>query len=417
MSNDLRFFEGVYDEIGQEKSTEFRPVEMSLVAYRLKNYKAFHDTGWICFTPLVLIYGNNSAGKTAIHNVFMLLRKAYDKERSLIEANTLMLLDDTGAEFGDFKNRRHPDEDMEIQFEFQSTSGEDFIYNLIFSGKDDYRQKAYIKYHNDIYDVLDIYSIKNVFFLKKEKENVDIEFEPIVAGIMKALREFAAQYQYVAPHRVGPSREFVFVGKGNQKFETNEENVYEILFSMIEDNRISNKHINMWMERFGYELVWKSSGPNRGKLMMVDRKSGTETNIIDNGFGIGQSLPVIIRMVTQKNGNMLIDSPEAFLQVNMQSDMADYILECAGNNKTLMIETSSEYILYRIRRRIAEGVFTPEDIRVYFISSKENSDEKIDEIRINRKGEMKSDNPEFQSFFSAGFDDLEYIMTGRKGSA
>lgn len=414
MSKDIKYFDGVYDEIGYENSANIHPVEMSLVAYRLKNFRAFHDTGWVCFKPLVLIYGNNSAGKTAIHNVFMLLRKAYDKEKSLIEANTLMSLDDTGAGFDDFRNRRHPDEDMEILFKFHSADGKDYVYRLIFFEDNGYGQKGYIESPNRTFDVLEQYTIKNVFFLKKESDSA--EYEAIVAGIMKALRKFAGQYQYIAPHRVGPSREFIFVGKNGQNTGINEENVYEVLFSMIEGDRILNKQINKWMESFGYDLVWKSSEPNKGQLMMRDRKSGTETNIIDNGFGIGQSLPVIVRMVTLKDGNMLIDSPEAFLQVAMQSNMADYMLDCARSNNTLMVETSSEYILYRIRRRIAEGDFSSEDIRVYFLCSTENSDERLEEIRINKKGGLKMDNAEFQRFFSTGFDDLEYIMTGSNGS-
>lgn len=416
MSEDIRFFEGIYDEIGYENSEAVRPVKMSMTAYRLKNYRAFHDTGWICFTPLVLIYGNNSAGKTAIHNIFKLLWKAYDKEKSLIEANTIMSLDDTGASFDDLRNRRHPDEDMEILFKLKSVSGKEYVYRLSFFGNNDYGQRVFIEFPNGTYDVLDYYNTKNVFFLKKRSENDSIEYEPIVAGIMQALREFAGHYQYIAPHRIGPSREFVFAGKNRLNTGLNEENVYEKLFSMVEGGRISNDQINLWMERFGYDLVWKSSGPNKGQLMMVDKESGTETNIIDNGFGIGQSLPVIIRMVTIKDGNMLIDSPEAFLQVAMQSNMADFILECARNNKTLMVETSSEYILYRIRRRIAEGVFNPDDLRVYFIYTTENADERLDEIQIERNGGLITDNPDFQRFFSAGFDDLEYIMTGSNGS-
>lgn len=84
---------------------------------------------------------------------------------------------------------------------------------------------------------------------------------------------------------------------------------------MIEGDRIVNDQINLWIERFGYDLIWKSSGPNKGQLMLVGKESGTETNIMDDGFGIGQSLPVIIKMVSFQEGNMLIDSPEAFYRL------------------------------------------------------------------------------------------------------
>lgn len=72
----------------------------------------------------------------------------------------------------------------------------------------------------------------------------------------------------------------------------------------------------------------------------------------------------------------IIEQPEVHLHPKMQADLADLFIDIAlpqdenkerTHQKTLLIETHSEYILRRIRRRIAEGVIKNNDVGIYYI--------------------------------------------------
>ena len=67
-----------------EISTNRMDSDMSIEAYaleafRLVNFKAFNDTGWIKLNRLTLLLGANSSGKSALYQALQMLPYAYEK--------------------------------------------------------------------------------------------------------------------------------------------------------------------------------------------------------------------------------------------------------------------------------------------------------------------------------------------------
>src|SRR4051812_30887301 len=57
-----------------------------LTPLRLKNFNAWEDTGEIRLAPLTVLFGNNSAGKTSIPQLLLLLKQtaeSSDRKRAL----------------------------------------------------------------------------------------------------------------------------------------------------------------------------------------------------------------------------------------------------------------------------------------------------------------------------------------------
>lgn len=73
----------------------------------------------------------------------------------------------------------------------------------------------------------------------------------------------------------------------------------------------------------------------------------------------------------------------------MQADLADLFIDIVkkANGKKLIIETHSEYLLKRLRRRISEGVISPDDVSICLFNpqTKENG-ATIDNLDIAEKG-------------------------------
>lgn len=77
------------------------------------------------------------------------------------------------------------------------------------------------------------------------------------------------------------------------------------------------------------------------------------------GVGVSQLLPVLVLCLLSKPGSViLLEQPELHLHPALQQRLADFFIAISKSGRQLIVETHSEYMLSRLRRRIAED---PED--------------------------------------------------------
>jgi predicted ATPase len=126
------------------------------------------------------------------------------------------------------------------------------------------------------------------------------------------------------------------------------------------------------------------------RAMVVDAQTGRETNLTDVGFGASQALPIIVESYyARPNSVILVEQPEIHLHPKAQSVMGDMFLDAAGKkDRKFIVETHSEYLLARIRRRIAEGAFDPDDVAIYYFKPTAKGTEIIP-IALNRVGQYE----------------------------
>ena len=83
---------------------------------------------------------------------------------------------------------------------------------------------------------------------------------------------------------------------------------------------------------------------------------GTKANLTDVGFGVSQVLPVLVQGLLMRTGGIyLVQQPEIHLHPDAQAGLADFFIYLASYGVTTVVETHSEYLLLRLRRRLAEG--------------------------------------------------------------
>ena len=59
---------------------------MTVDAFRLKNFMAFRDTGWIELRAITLLFGRNSSGKSAIIRALRLLKQSLYNGQTFLQA-------------------------------------------------------------------------------------------------------------------------------------------------------------------------------------------------------------------------------------------------------------------------------------------------------------------------------------------
>ena len=73
------------------------------------------------------------------------------------------------------------------------------------------------------------------------------------------------------------------------------------------------------------------------------------------GVGVSQVLPVLAGCLLAEPGDVvLLEQPELHLHPALQMKLADFLLACVDSGRQIIVETHSEHLVNRLRRRVAE---------------------------------------------------------------
>lgn len=189
----------------------------------------------------------------------------------------------------------------------------------------------------------------------------------------------------------------------------------------------------------------KNKGFNIGKELSVDRDEsigmtkiflinfdGTRTALVDLGYGVSQLLPIILKIATLAfmyqrnheydfNGNegyyekeatyfmpstLLIEEPEANLHPSLQSKMAELFIDAASRfNIQFLIETHSEYLIYKFQEYIGNKVISPSEVKMYYFNQPHDvkagfKQNYISHVKIEKDGSI-----DYEQYFGKGFFD------------
>src|SRR5436305_7627656 len=88
-----------------------------LTTLRFRNFKAWKDSGEIRLAPLTVLFGANSAGKTSIPQLLLLLKQtaeSSDRQRALQFGDSRTLID--AGTYDDAVYRHEMSQPLEIEF-------------------------------------------------------------------------------------------------------------------------------------------------------------------------------------------------------------------------------------------------------------------------------------------------------------
>jgi predicted ATPase len=118
-------------------------------------------------------------------------------------------------------------------------------------------------------------------------------------------------------------------------------------------------------------------------------------NLAQVGFGVSQLLPVLIQGLRKPaDAWILFEQPEIHLHPRLQAELGDFFLACARTGKTLMVETHSDHMVHRIRRRIAEDATgeLADMVQILFVhaGTEDNPGSYVEPLRVAPDGSIEN---------------------------
>lgn len=164
--------------------------------------------------------------------------------------------------------------------------------------------------------------------------------------------------------------------------------------------------VALWCEYFGMGdkiKVLDLGKLGRGVNLRVD---GADRDLTMIGVGASQLLPILVAcLAVERNSIVLIEQPELHLHPSVQSLLADFFL-FARPDVQFIVETHSEYLITRLRRRIAEARVAPNQTQVLF-AEKNSGATMVRSLELDEGGDF-DEWPD--GFFDAQEEDTRHIV-------
>lgn len=383
------------------------------------NYKAFKSPVTLEVRPLTLLFGKNNSGKTALLRLIRLLLHALSSEapkngfplevnglsfgrvfRDLIHggaphgaaAFTVQLeAEDSGrlelsAKVQNVQVARprpgEPSESSVIsEWELRSPEPRSLVWEPALNALRSYRGEGAVAFRGLLPEPRGPWA-----FLEPWRTQVD-EFLEHVTHLGPVRATARPTYEATAPRPLGLA--------GEEAISWLDKELLDQVGAWFE------AHLDGW--RLGLDMA--------GSAFHCTLSRGAVTvNLSDAGQGMQQVFPVVVQQLLRRGETRpfmdLVEQPELHLHAAAQAPLADLFLDTAKEGVgTVVVETHSENLLLRVRRRIAEGL-APNLVALYWVDEQPEGYSTVRRIHIDSQGEV-DDWPE--GVFSEGYEEVKAL--------
>jgi len=224
-------------------------------------------------------------------------------------------------------------------------------------------------------------------------------------GLSRLLRGGRRPVFALAPVRTKPRRTY---DEFSDEFDPEGDHVPVILARIGEDeNDEQGPRIEKALNEFGQmsglykriDVRHLGSRPSDPFQILV-AMAGPPANLPDVGYGVSQTLPIIVQSVLAAGrGMLLLQQPEVHLHPRGQAALGSFFAGLvAREKKELVIETHSDYLLDRIRVEVAQGALRASDVLILFFE-KEYIETRVHQIELDENGNVVGAPESYRRFF------------------
>jgi predicted ATPase len=236
------------------------------------------------------------------------------------------------------------------------------------------------------------YNLKTLF-----GKIVCMNLEEILNSIYMNLNNEMRSLTYIGPFRNSPQRYYRVQNKSTRMIDMYGSNMAVFVKAMTKDQL---KDLNARLKpRYGFELDYESKF---GQISLYIKKDKKKTNLIDNGYGYSQLMPILlalnafnqsISLPSSLTSMLCVEQPELHLHPKMQYEfgttLADALELSRLNNRKerkILIETHSRQIIEAVGHAIFNKQIKADDVAVYLFEQGDNKRAIIHKTEFNDEG-------------------------------
>ena len=146
--------------------------------------------------------------------------------------------------------------------------------------------------------------------------------------------------------------------------------------------------------------------------LQVKVRSGSHANLMDVGYGVSQSLPILVDVLERSDRRhgrtcaFLLQQPEVHLHPRGQAALASLFVQAFNQNgNSFLIETHSDYIIDRVRISVRQGLLKPDHVSVLYFEPR-GSAVVIHNMTLDEHGNLLDAPRGYRDFFVKETDNL-----------
>jgi predicted ATPase len=329
----------------------------------LENFKASRDVD-ARLTPLTVLAGLNSTGKSTLLQAIGVLRQSYEpngRTEGLSLSGELVQL----GKFGDLLTEGTLGDTVGIAITESGSTG-----RWVFGGSPDANQLQFSEAPTTAPNFVTSHDFQ---FLQADR----IIPQPLYpqapqrardTGFLGSWGEYTVDFLGMASTRqVSRARGFPRTG-----FGLNE----ELLKKVAPTEGLLDQVIG-WLQHLS-PGVRLSTTPIKGtdEVLLQYRYDGRLHETTSNfyrptnvGFGLTYSLPIVVACVAAPKGALLLlENPEAHLHPQGQAVLGELMARCANDGVQIIVETHSDHLLNGVRLAVKRDVIKSSDVVLHFFS-------------------------------------------------
>jgi predicted ATPase len=125
-----------------------------------------------------------------------------------------------------------------------------------------------------------------------------------------------------------------------------------------------------------------------GRLPHCKRDDANDlVSIADVGFGVSQTLPVIVSLLVAQPGQAVyLEQPEIHLHPRAQARMGKLLAEAARRGVRVIVETHSSLLLRAIQTLVAKSEISPDLVKLHWFIRKEDGSTEVNSADLDKDG-------------------------------
>lgn len=174
----------------------------------------------------------------------------------------------------------------------------------------------------------------------------------------------------------------------------------------------------------GWQLDEVDMGPLWATVLTRTDNPYLKVNLADAGAGLGQVLPILVQCALDEQRALdeqhaladdpalqIIEEPETHLHPAAHAELADlYLATARATGTRFLIETHSETLLLRLRRRVAEGAYPADMVGVYVVEQTSGVST-LRRVDLDELGNLGEEWP--QGYFSQDYHEVRALASAQ----